>query len=156
MNPASAAQFLIDQCRLGFVLGHAIQCQIGFGEQPDKWDIEEREWSIPGWFWQGFTASESSSQNFERNAIAGRGRYEGRTAWINLTGVHYLKTDIEALARESSGVSEPAAETPVRPSGGRPPAAWWDELRCVATIGCGNKTVRVSPDVLVALETDAL
>ena len=127
--PTSAAALLLDKCRLGFVAGRAVLRQQTAKGDPDSWDIEEREWDVPAWFWENFTAQGSSTQDWERGVFAGQGQWPGGHVWITLTGVYFYGPSIDAL-RPGSGETK-SVETSGGPGNpGRPPAEFWDDLLC--------------------------
>lgn len=127
-HPQTAGEYLIDQCRLGFVAARAVQMQRADGGRPDKWTSDAREWDIPDWFWDCFTLPGSSSQNWERGVFAGKGRTPTGSCWITLTGVYFAEN---ALAATVARDPVPAPKVPTESTpGGRPPALFWDDLWC--------------------------
>lgn len=128
-NPIRAADVLMDQCRLGFVQARAVLSQQAEGGRPNNWSAEEREWDIPPWFWENFTAKDSSSQDWERGLFAGKGRAPNGRCWITLTGVYFLAESLNVLlpANADTLQTEPSA---IPNPGGRPRKEWWDDLWC--------------------------
>ena len=47
VSPMKADEVLIDQCRLGFVVGRAVLMQRCDRGRPPAWTAEEREWDVP-------------------------------------------------------------------------------------------------------------
>jgi hypothetical protein len=127
-NPASAGGILMDHCRLGFVSSRAVLAQQANGGRPNDWSAEEREWDIPQWFWENFTGTESSSQDWERGLFAGKGSAPDGWCWITLTGVYFLAESLNVLLPTRADAS--AAEAPAPNPGGRPRKEWWDDLWC--------------------------
>lgn len=127
-NPVHAPRVLIDQCRLGFVNARAVLFQRADGGRPSNWSAEEREWDIPQWFWENFTQTDASSQDWERGVFAGKGRSPNGRCWITLTGVYFLAESLNALGPPTGERS--AAAPPAPSSGGRPRKEWWDDLWC--------------------------
>ena len=123
VQPAAAGELLIDQCRLGFVAVRAVKMQRARGVRADEWTEEAREWDVPQWYWDDFTAPGSSSQQWERGVFAGRGRAQD---WITLSGVHFSRDSLLAMLPTKPASAEPVADT----SRGRLPALFWDELWC--------------------------
>ena len=124
-NPTAAGSALVDQCKLGFVPSRAALMQkssSGF----TSWSLEEREWDIPDWFWENLTKPEHSSQDWHRGTFRGWGRAPDRSAYMQLTNVHFLKAALDALASPSEQ-SLPEAKAN---RGGRPPKDYWDDLWC--------------------------
>lgn len=127
VQPVLAGGQLIDECRLGFVAGRAVLMQRADGQRPDDWTVEAREWDIPNWFWQDFTTDGSSSQDWTRGVFAGRGRGPAGRCWMTLTGVYFARSSLDAMIpTKNPQVAMPAP----RAVGGRPPAAFWDDLWC--------------------------
>lgn len=127
VNPTQAALKLVDECRLGFIPARAQLMQRSDTGQPDRWTREEREWDVPEWFWSNFTMPEASSQNWERGLFNGKGRAPDGRCWIRLTGVHFLRSSLEALLP----AKVPAvADATSANRGGRPRKEWWDDLWC--------------------------
>lgn len=125
-NPVTAGDYLIDQCKFGFVPARAVLMQKSLSGAAGAWSTEEREWDVPDWFWQNFTVAGQSSQNWERGNFRGRGRSPEGNPLMQLTGVHFLRSALEALA-PSSGPSTPE---PNQNKGGRPRKDFWDEMWC--------------------------
>jgi hypothetical protein len=124
--PTHAGENLLEQCRLGFVAARAVLRKQAKENEPDRWFIEERESDIPLWFWVNFTDVATSQQDWERGVFTGRGAAPNGAFWITLNGVHFLRASLEAMLPGSrSNVA-----LPVPSAGGRPPAAFWDDLWC--------------------------
>jgi len=128
--PTQAGAVLIDQCRLGFVAARAAMKQ----ERPSsdrvqKWSNEEAEWDIPQWFWENFTGFDTSSQDWERGQFVGVGRAPSGCCAITLTGVYFLRASLEAMI-PANPASSPTSSGETVATGGRPPAAFWDDLWC--------------------------
>jgi hypothetical protein len=125
---AQSGAILLAQCKMGFIAARAVLRQQGNGASPNEWSIEEREWDIPDWFWENFTAAESSNQDWERGIFSGRGPSPSGRSWITLTGVHFSRASLNAMLPPSK---PERAESPVTTANlGRLPAAFWDELWC--------------------------
>ena len=148
--PAAAGGLLIEQCRLGFVAARAVKMQRADGGPPDDWTDEAREWDVPQWYWDNFTASESSSQQWERGVFSGRGSGPHGYSWITLSGVYFSRDSLLAmLPGKPAAKGDAVAE--VRQ--GRPPAAFWDELWCAVfgMIWHGELTPKVQADITRAM-----
>lgn len=124
-NPATAGAELIDQCRLGFVAARAVLVQQSEHAQFEPGDSGEREWDVPEWFWQNFTKTGSSSQDWDRAIFSGKGRSPNSVRYMRLSGVYFEKSSLEALAEPEAIVSANQSN-----KGGRPRKEWWDELWC--------------------------
>jgi hypothetical protein len=130
LNPMIAGKSVVEQCRLGFVSGRAVEMRWAVGTKPDEWSTEAREWDIPTWFWDGFTSQEASTQNWEQGSFAGRGRGPQGSGWMTLNGVHFLKSSLDVLLPSASVIHDGDEPTDLR----RPalPEAelrrWWDRL----------------------------
>ncbi len=127
--PLTAASVLLDQCRFGFVSGKAILRQQAREEGAEDFDIEEREWDIPLWFWERFTLPDSSSQDWERGIFSGQGRAPFGQCWIRLSGVHFLKTSLVGLlASRGAGTNTSDPQPNQQPKPPLPDAklqSWW-------------------------------
>lgn len=130
VNPAKAGTALIHQARLGFLAARAVRAEAFRGDRNEvqsSW--ERREWDIPLWFWESFTAEGSSSQDWELGQFSGRGRSPEGLRWITLTGVYFLRESLNVLAPTSSEAA--SAENPLLKN--RPPLAeallkaWWEK-----------------------------
>jgi hypothetical protein len=129
-NPMTAGKAVVEQCRLGLIIGRAVEMRWGLGSKPDDWTTEEREWDIPTWFWDSFTTQDTSSLKWEQGLFAGRGRGPQGYGWMTLNGVHFLRSSLDVLL---PAVSAPAdGQELVAP---RKPALseaelrrWWEKL----------------------------
>lgn len=129
VNPARAATAIIEQAKLGFLTARAVLAQGSKGGvQKTNWDWEAREWDIPPWFWEGFTDEGSSSQSWDTGKFAGRGRAPNGLRWITLNGVHFLRESLNVLLPVAA--SNATAQPVPKNKGGRPPAAFADDLMC--------------------------
>ena len=70
-NPTLAGDILIQHVKLGFVPGRAVLMQMCSPKNPNDWQIEEREWDIPDWFWNGFGEKGSSAQDWAQGKFSG-------------------------------------------------------------------------------------
>jgi hypothetical protein len=109
INPVSAGRFVIDRARLGFLTARAVLAQGSHGTRhANDWSWQFREWDIPAWFWINFTSEASSSQDWESGKFTGRGIGPGNVKWVTLSGVHFLRDSLAALApSRSSNDSDP-------------------------------------------------
>ncbi len=128
-QPALAGAILLDKCRLGFVASRAVLAQHSTNADSGRWQLEEREWDVPLWFWERFTVNGSSSQDWERGVFSGSGVIPmvGRAS-ITLTDVRFSRVSIESL--RPAVQNTPSVEVAPARTGGRPPAAFWDDLWC--------------------------
>jgi hypothetical protein len=120
----------MEQCRLGFIIGRAVEMRWAEGAKPDDWTTEAREWDIPIWFWEGFTSKETSTQNWEQGLFAGKGRGPQGRGWMTLNGVHFLRSSLDVLLPATLTIG--GGEQSVDP---RKPALpeselrrWWEKL----------------------------
>jgi hypothetical protein len=125
-NPTLAGDVLIQHVKLEFVPGRAVLMQMCSPKNPDDWQIEEREWDIPDWFWNGFVEKGSSAQDWAQGKFSGTGMTPKGRASITLTGVHFSLPAMQDIASPVS--SDSVQKQPNR--GGRPPKDWWDDLWC--------------------------
>lgn len=126
-QPVIAGRLLIDQCRLGFVAARAVLMQRADGQRADNWAVEAREWDVPVWFWESFTSEGSSSQVWELGTFTGRGMAPTGRCSITLTGLYFARSSLEAMLPEAV---KPTAPALAAATGGRLPAAFWDDLWC--------------------------
>jgi hypothetical protein len=126
-QPAIAGRLLINQSRLGFVAARSALMQRADGQRGDHWAFEAREWDVPVWFWESFTSEDSSSQAWELGTFAGRGIAPTGRCTITLTGVYFARSSLAAMLPELAKSTAPALAAA---TGGRLPAAFWDDLWC--------------------------
>lgn len=128
VNPTRAAPAVIEQARLGFLTARAVLAQGSKGD-PDEtdWSWEAREWDIPPWFWESFTDEGSSSQNWDSGLFAGKGSGPNGLRFFTLQGVHFLRESLVAFLPRTSA---PSTSSVPKSKGGRPPAAFADDLMC--------------------------
>jgi len=124
-NPVAAGDAVLQNARLGFVPARAVLMQ-STTKQSSVWDLEEREWPIPDWFWDDFTRKDSSTQDWAQGRFSGTGIAARHRLYITLTGVHFLLSALRDLASMPSPCAPQASQN----KGGRPPKEWWDDLWC--------------------------
>lgn len=146
-NPMSAGSVIIEQARLGFIGARAVVAQgaVGSADESD-WKWEEREWDVPTWFWTGFAAEGSSSQDWELGRFAGRGLAPEGTRWITLTGVHFYRSSLDVL-----DPAQAPLETPESNRGRKPKYDW-----LAATNACWGRIFRGEPPVGSQAEVEKL
>ena len=115
---------LLDQCRLGFVSARAVLMQRSEQGKAGYWTTEEREWDVPLWFWEKHTRDDQSSEEWTSGIFSGISTGHNREL-IKLSGVHFLRASIEAMLPQAA-----LPKQPIRVSGGRPAASFWDDLWC--------------------------
>lgn len=131
INPVAAGGFVIKQARLGFLSARAVLAQGSDGRHnQDDWAWQFREWDIPSWFWEKFTSAECSSQDWETGTFSGRANGPGKIRLVTLSGVHFLRTTLAALAAA-------AYQPDTRTGDGNPPTMpplsqanleiWWNK-----------------------------
>jgi hypothetical protein len=96
-QPLTAGKAVIEQSRLGFITARAVEMRWASGNNPGRWTTEVREWDVPTWFWEDFTAENSSTQSWEQGLFAGRGRGPQGYGWITLNGVYFLRSSLDVL-----------------------------------------------------------
>jgi hypothetical protein len=130
LQPAAAGRAIVEQCRLGFISGRAVEMRWALGDEPGDWTTETREWDIPTWFWEDFTASDASTQDWTQGLFSGRGRSPQGYGWMTLNGVHFLRSSLEVLLPSMSGSEDRGVQiAPPKPN--LPEAdlrRWWDKL----------------------------
>lgn len=129
LNPTRADRVVIEQGQLGFLTARAVLAQGSTGGSNEKiaWSWEAREWDIPPWFWNGFTDAGSSSQDWTLGIFAGRGKGPNDLRYFTLHGVHFLRESLGVLI---PGTIATSAKSEPKNKGGRPPAAFADDLMC--------------------------
>jgi hypothetical protein len=130
LNPMAAGAAIVEQCRLGFIIGRAVEMRWARGSKPDDWTTEAREWDIPVWFWERFTTQDASSQNWEQGLFAGRGRGPQGYGWLTLNGVHFLRSSLDALLPATASPADGQEVLDLRRSA-LPEAElrrWWNKL----------------------------
>ena len=127
-NPMKADTAVIDQAKLGFLSARAVLAQ-GSKSASDEsdWTWEAREWDIPLWFWNDFADVGSSSQDWGAGRFSGHGTGPDGLRHITLQGVHFFKESLSALL--PAAITRSAKSLP-KNKGGRPPAAFTDDLMC--------------------------
>ena len=130
VNPAAAGSAILNQAKLGFLTARAVIAKgLDGGARVEPCHWEAREWDVPNWFWQNFTGHGTSSQVWENGMFAGRGTAPTGLRSMTLAGVHFLRASLEVLRPPSA--SRALTEQPTaKNTGGRPPAAFADELMC--------------------------
>jgi len=128
-NPAMAGTAVLEQAKLGFLTARAVLAQGSKGETDEaEWSWEAREWDVPSWFWKTFADKGSSTQDWASGCFSGKGRGPNGLGYITLHGVHFLKESLSALLPATVAT---AANLEPKNKGGRPPAAFADDLMCV-------------------------
>lgn len=126
VNPISAATWLLEQARLGFVSARAVKAEMKRAISDDHCIWAEREWDIPVWFWESFTKQLESHQNWETGRFSGRGRAPDGSGEMVLSGVYFHAQTLRLLIGQEDHRpdNEPrAADEPERR--GRKPQYDW-------------------------------
>jgi hypothetical protein len=134
VNPVSAGSFVIDRARLGFLTARAVLAQGSHGKHNESdWSWQFREWDVPGWFWKDFTSDGSSSQDWQSGRFAGRGIGPGNVKWVTLSGVHFLRDSLAALApsRLLDDSDSDNADSTKSPLSQSDLSRWWDKKEAV-------------------------
>lgn len=98
IQPAIAGKKIIELARLGFITGRAVVLEAyRQGRSNVETLTEEREWNIPLWFWQEFTLSEKSGQDWEMGKFSGSGNGPDLINYVILSGVHFHRESMAAL-----------------------------------------------------------
>ena len=125
-NPVAAGDTVLQHVKLGFVPARAVLMQKAMKSSSD-WDLEEREWNIPDWFWADFAEKGSSTQDWAQGKFSGSGITPQGRFYITLTGIHFSLPALRDLVSATPGQ---AAAQAAQNKGGRPPKEWWDDLWC--------------------------
>jgi hypothetical protein len=130
LPPTAAGGAIVEQCRLGFVLGRAVEMRLAGGTPPDDWTKQAREWDIPTWFWERFTAQDSSRQDWVTGIFSGIGRAPSGYGSITLQGVHFLRSSLDVLKP-----TPPPADAELESQEAKKPplpeatlSRWWEKL----------------------------
>ena len=99
-SSTAVSDVIIEQARLGFVTARAVLAQAAMAGARDQEDCswEEREWDIPIWFWNDFTVKGRSTQDWSLGKFSGHGPGPKDIRWMTLSGVHFLRASLEAMA----------------------------------------------------------
>lgn len=145
-----AGRHLLEQARLGFVAGKAVEA---FGvANPNNFmepDWEEREWEIPLWFWGGFASPSGQGTNWELGSFGGEGISPIGSRLVELSGVHFHRGSVEACFPSRLL----AAQDGEKSRGGRRPKYDWPKA-VVAVYGLierGELKPQVQADIERAL-----
>lgn len=125
INPANSGAAIMEVGRLGFIAARATFAQGSTpGQSSLDWDWEEREWDIPNWFWNEFTLTGTSLQDWEIGRFSGTGlSSRGREA-ITLSGVYFFRESLTALGPSTADPQSTTAHSPHRK--GRKPTYDWE------------------------------
>ena len=144
--PMKAGAAIIVQARLGFITARAVTATCFRGGRDDtapQW--EEREWDVPTWFWDRFADPDSSAQDWELGTFSGKGVGPEGLRYFTLRDVRFMRASLDALLPST------LLAPPILPakSGGRPPAAFADDLMCAiwASIYRGDLQPKRQADV---------
>ena len=152
-NPVVAGGVLTKQASLGFLVARAVTAQgsKGGADEHDGWAWDEREWNVAPWFWENFLDEGRSAQDWETGKFSGRGIGPIGLRWVTLNGVHFLRESLIALLPTSD--APPVPTTAAKNVGGRPPAAFSDEMMCAiwALIYQGDLQPKTQADVEKAM-----
>lgn len=106
-SPTKAGDFILEQGRLGFVAGRAIELD-GAGTSPiGKTSLRNREWDVPAWYWQDYTGPQLVV-DWDMGKFSGQGSGENGAMHLTLSGVHFHRASIEAITGVAA-VSEASA-----------------------------------------------
>lgn len=89
---------------------------------------EERNASIPQWFWEEFTTEGSSALNWKIGVFVGDGFRDGRSVTVTLTGVQFDARGLDILDPVPSPIAAGGLHAVPAGKPGRPAAVWWDNL----------------------------
>lgn len=134
VNPVSAGGFVLDRARLGLLTARAVLAQGSHGKHDrNDWSWQFQEWDVPAWFWKDFTSEGSSSQDWQSGRFAGRGIGPGNVKCVVLSGVHFLRDSLAALAPPSplkdSDTIDPEALKP--PLSQASLERWWSKKEAI-------------------------
>lgn len=118
----NGAEYIVEQARLGFLAGVAVEAQ-GVSRTINflRWDWEQREWEIPEWFWTDFARPVGAKTSWETGSFAGEGVSPIGSRLIEVSGVHFLRSSVEACLSISE---QPATSESSGRVGRRPKYDW--------------------------------
>lgn len=90
-----AAAKLIELARLGFVTARSLQMSRSPVFRPEQVTMQ-REWDVPTWFWNEYCEGPSTSHDWELGSFKGESHGAKADSRIELTGVHFLASTINA------------------------------------------------------------
>ncbi|MGV3512694.1 MAG: hypothetical protein ACO1OX_11915 [Novosphingobium sp.] len=118
-RPFDVLTAIMEQARCGFITAKAVLAQAkAFANSPWLW--EEREWSIPGWFWIDFTIS-SSDISLTKTQLLAQGVGPDGESIISLQGLHFHKKTLKAVPELAGSHNTKDASAK-----GRPPKYNWE------------------------------
>lgn len=127
VNPMKSAGAVLDLARLGFITGRAVRAE---GVSASEWTLAEREWDIPPWFWERLVSA-GGTQDWDRGKFGAGFKGRDGERHYTLDGVHFLRESLDALLpAPNQTMMAPAPASESRIKGGRPPAAFADNLMC--------------------------
>ena len=95
---------------------------------------EEREWSIPQWFWHACERAGRGAQNWELGQLKGEVPSSNSVEWMHLSGVHSWPSSLQSPAQPAEAAQSdetvPSEASPRSKPGGRRPQPWWDDMWC--------------------------
>ena len=125
---------IVEHARLGFVAGRAVLAQRFAEARTTMLSWEEREWSIPTWFWQSCATLPNSFQDWERGRLKAEVPGPNQDEWMQLSGVHFLTELLQVLFSRTEDAQVADDIVPKNSArgkgGGRPPQTWWDDMWC--------------------------
>lgn len=107
-KPVNAGEPIMALARLGFVSGRAVLFE-GYRQGGNETEVlwEQREWDIESWFWNEFTISGKSDQDWTLGKFSGRGEGPGGIHYVILSGVHFHRSFLSALDIQKAPLPEP-------------------------------------------------
>jgi hypothetical protein len=130
LNPMTAGKAVVEQCRLGFITGRAVEMRWARDADSDDWTTEAREWDIPTWFWEMFMTPDASSHDWEQGRFSVRGKGPQGYGSFTLNAVHFLRSSLDVLLPAAPIASGgPESADPKKPALSEGELRrWWDKL----------------------------
>ena len=153
-NLYTSGDWIIEQARLGFLAGRAVQAEgkgdSGYGGR----DWKEREWDIPIWFWVDCTQPQTSFQSWDIGRFTSEVRTPRGRGGTILSDVHFHRQTLLALLHKpAEQLAEPDEPSNDEPKRGRRPTYDWP-LACTTIWGRlhrGELLPQVQADIEQAL-----
>ena len=86
----------------------------------------QREWDVPTWFWNEYCEGPSTSYDWELGSFKGESHGAKADSRIELTGVHFLASTINAHLKGIDGGDATEAGKPALPEAEL--KRWWDSM----------------------------
>lgn len=114
---------ILEQGKLGFLAARAVLAQASTF-RGYSWTWEEREWSIPFWYWDRFVEGRECEQDWIKGRFVGSGRGPDGIGWMELSGVYFTRHCLASAGLVPPDI--PSVDEPEPEKRGRKPVYDWD------------------------------